>query len=81
MSCCFSVAREAAEIFADGGLYSEIERVGDDGVPDADLVKERKAAVEESEVVEVEVMSGIEADAESPGLFGSACPDKQRFKG
>lgn len=66
-----AVLFKAGEILSDSLADSEIEGVGDNGVAYAHLVEQRERLLEELEVAEVEVMSGVEADSESAGLFGS----------
>lgn len=50
---------------------AEIEGVGNEGMSDADFIEERERILEESEIVEVEVVSGIEPEPEAQGFFRS----------
>ena len=55
----------------DGFFEAEVEGIADEGVPDADFVEPRDLLMEVGEVLEAEVVAGIEAEAEGLGGLGS----------
>ena len=60
------------QISVDGFFEPEVEGVADEGVADADFIRPGDLLLEESEVLEVEVMASVETEAEGTGGFGGA---------
>ena len=62
---------KAVKILSDCLAYAEIESVGYERVPDADLVKVGEGFVEIFEVFKVEVVSGIQSESDFKCCPGS----------
>ena len=62
---------ELMEIFRDSFFNAEIKRVGNDCMSDAHFVEQGEALMEESEVFEVKVMTGVQTDSRLSGFLRS----------